>query len=95
MLLLELGIPVIFFQLLEKHNLKVQKKIAFPDHYEFSKTEIHKMNEECKKNNLELITTEKDYLRIKKYDFININYLKIKLEIPKKEELINSILNCK
>ena len=53
------------------------------------------MNEECKKNNLELITTEKDYLRIKKYDFININYLKIKLEIPKKEELINLILNCK
>ncbi len=90
-----IGNPSNFFQLLEKYNLKVHKKIAFPDHYEFSKTEIHKMNEECKKNNLELITTEKDYLRIKKYDFININYLKIKLEIPKKEELINLILNCK
>ena len=44
-----IGNPSNFFQLLEKHNLKVHKKIAFPDHYEFSKTEIHKMNEECKK----------------------------------------------
>tara|TARA_Y100000996_G_scaffold411412_1_gene395516 strand:- start:766 stop:1695 length:930 start_codon:yes stop_codon:yes gene_type:complete len=90
-----IGNPNNFFKLLEKHNLKVQKKIEFPDHYEFSKAEIRKMNEECIKNNLELITTEKDYLRIKKYNFTNINHLKIKLEIPKKEELINLILNCK
>ena len=90
-----IGNPNNFFKLLENHNLKVQKTIEFPDHYEFSRAEIQKMKDECIKNNCELITTEKDYLRIKKYNLTNINYLKIKLEIPKKEELINLILNCK
>tara|TARA_Y200000002_G_C22533385_1_gene600738 strand:- start:6 stop:935 length:930 start_codon:yes stop_codon:yes gene_type:complete len=90
-----IGNPSNFFKLLKNHNLKVQKTIEFPDHYEFSRAEIQKMNDECINNNCELITTEKDYLRIKKYNFTNINHLKIKLEIPKKEELINLILNCK
>ena len=47
----------------------------------------------CNKERLELITTEKDYFRIKKYGFKNIKFLKIKLEIKKKNELINQILN--
>ena len=36
--------------------------------------------------------TEKDYLRIKDYNMDNINFLKIKTNIKKKEKLIKEIL---
>ena len=88
-----IGNPENFFKILTENNINLYKKIAFPDHYEFSKLEIKKMIDICNKERLELITTEKDYFRIKKYGFKNIKFLKIKLEIKKKNELINQILN--
>ena len=88
-----IGNPSNFFKLLGDNNLNVQTKLAFPDHYKFSKSEIKKIVDESFKNNLELITTEKDYFRIKHYGFKNIKFLKIKLEILEKDKLINQILN--
>ena len=71
----------------------MHKKLSFPDHYKFSKSEIQKMIDESLKTNLELVTTEKDYFRIKHYGFQHIKFLKIKLEILEKDKLINQILN--
>ncbi|MBD1150477.1 tetraacyldisaccharide 4'-kinase [Pelagibacterales bacterium SAG-MED29] len=88
-----IGNPSNFFKLLGDNNLNVQTKLAFPDHYKFSKSEIQKIVDESFKNNLELVTTEKDYFRIKHYGFKNIKFLKIKLEILEKDKLINQILN--
>ena len=88
-----IGNPNNFFELLSKNNLVVQKKLTFPDHYQFSKSEIQKMIDESLEYNLELITTEKDYFRISEHGFKNIKYLKIKLEIFEKDKLINEILN--
>ena len=36
--------------------------------------------------------TEKDYFRIKNFNLKEINYLKVKLEIEKKEKFIKKIL---
>ena len=88
-----IGNPNNFFNLLSESNLNLEKKLAFPDHYKFSKIEIQKMVEDSLKNNLELITTEKDYFRIKDYGFKNIKYIKIKLEISKKDKFITQILD--
>ena len=89
-----IGNPNNFFKLLTENNLSVHKKVSFPDHYKFSKSEIQKMIDESLKNNFQLITTEKDYFRIKSYGFKNIKFLKITLEILEKDKLINQILNC-
>ena len=89
-----IGNPNNFFKLLNENNLDVRKQLTFPDHYEFSKSEIQKMIDESLKNNLELITTEKDYFRIKSYGFKYIKFIKLKLEILEKDKLINQILNC-
>jgi len=89
-----IGSPTNFFKLLKENNLNVYKKLEFPDHYQFSKLEIQKMIDESKKNNLELVTTEKDYFRIKNYGSKYIKFIKIKLEILEKDKLINEILNC-
>ena len=88
-----IGNPSNFFKLLSDNNLNVQKKLSFPDHYKFSKPEIQKMIDEALNNNLELVTTEKDYFRIKHYGFKYIKFLKVKLEILEKDKLINQILN--
>tara|TARA_B100001996_G_scaffold379821_1_gene366174 strand:- start:1728 stop:2657 length:930 start_codon:yes stop_codon:yes gene_type:complete len=88
-----IGNPDNFFKLLSENNLNLEKKLAFPDHYKFSKLEIQKMLDDSLKNNLELITTEKDYFRIKDYGIKNIKYIKIKLEISGKDKFVNQILN--
>ena len=90
-----IGEPSNFFKLLDENNLEIQKKIEFPDHYKFTKSDIKKMKDEALKNNCELITTEKDYFRIKDYGLEKINFVKIKLEIYEKEKFINQILSCK
>ena len=86
-----IGNPNNFFELLSEYNLDVQKKISFPDHYNFTVNEIKKMTEIASKNNFELITTEKDFYRIKDYNFKNIKYLKLDLIIKEKNKLISEI----
>ena len=88
-----IGNPANFFDLLVNNNLDLRKKLEFPDHYEFKKTEIEKMIKESSKNGYDIITTEKDFLRIKKFGFKNISFLKLKLEILEKEKMIKNILN--
>ena len=51
------------------------------------------MIDESAKNKLELVTTEKDYFRIKHHGFKKVKFLKIKLEILEKDKLINQILS--
>lgn len=88
-----IGNPDNFFSLLEENNLRIEKKIAFPDHYQFNKSDIQKLLNESLANNLDLITTEKDYFRIKKYAIKEIKYIKLKLEIFQKNEFLNQIKN--
>ena len=45
----------------------------------------------AKKNDFELITTEKDFYRIKDYNFKKIKYLKLDLIIKEKNKLISEI----
>ena len=86
-----IGNPENFFNLLLENDLKISKKFIFPDHYEFNKTEFLSIVKQAEENNCKIITTEKDYHRIKKYNFDGIEYLKLKLEIDNKDKLINQI----
>ena len=88
-----IGNPNNFFELLTEYNLNVQKKISFPDHYNFTANEIEKMIEIASKNDFEIITTEKDFYRIKDYNFKKINYLKLELMIKEKNKLISDIVS--
>ena len=88
-----IGNPKNFFKLLKDNGLKISEEISFPDHYNYKKNEIENLILQAKEKGLKLITTEKDYFRIKDYGFKNIKFLKIKLEISEKDKLINLILN--
>jgi tetraacyldisaccharide 4'-kinase len=87
-----IGNPNNFFELLLKNNLIVKKKLIYPDHYNFSKKEISNIVEEAKINNYQIITTEKDYLRIKDFKYDEIKYLKVSLDIKDKKKLLEVIL---
>ena len=87
-----IGNPENFYKVLSDYGLKVEKKISFPDHYKFKNAELNNIVLEAKKNNYQIITTEKDYFRIKHLSIDEINYLKVELKIEKEKELISNIL---
>ena len=76
-----LGNPKEFENTLKKYKFKVKEKLIFPDHYNFSNSEINKIKKKAEINKLVIITTEKDYLKLNKKNKKNINFLKIKIEI--------------
>ena len=86
-----IGNPENFFKLLKENNLRVEKEISFPDHYEFTKKEMQNICEKAKKENLQVVMTEKDYFKVKKYNFNEIKYLKISIEIKEKDKFFNKI----
>lgn len=81
-----IGNPENFFKLLEKNGCNVVRKIFFPDHYPYKKKELEEVIEIAKKDNLEVITTEKDYHRIEKMGLGSFKFLKLKLEIENKKK---------
>ena len=82
-----IGNPHEFEQTLIKYKFNVSKKIIFPDHHKFSNINLKKLNYYASKDNLTLITTEKDFFRLNKAQRKNIKFLKIKLEIRNREKL--------
>jgi len=87
-----IGNPENFFKLIEQNNLKIQKKIIFPDHYNFNENEILKIIDFANERKYKLIMTEKDYFKINKFQIKDINYLKVTLEIFEKEKFFKKIM---
>ena len=86
-----IGNPENFFKLIEKNKLKLEKKIIFPDHYEFSKNEIQNIVDEATSKNCQIIMTEKDYFKVKHFKIRKIKFLKVLLKIDNQKKLLNKI----
>ncbi len=82
-----------FFDTLKNKGYNVIKKKSFPDHHKFTRKDLERLLDNAKKENLSLITTEKDYVRIPKDYRKNIHCFKIKLEMPNVEKLIGKLIN--
>ena len=89
-----IGNPSNFFNLLEKNNLSVAKKISFPDHYSYSVKELNELVDISIRNNLKIITTEKDYFRIEQHKIPQIEYLSVELEIDNKDKFYREVIKC-
>ncbi len=81
-----IGNPKNFEFLLKKNKFKILKNLEFPDHYNFKDEDVRKINLLAKKNNSKLLTTEKDFLRLKKNQRSNIKKMNIKLKINNKKK---------
>ena len=87
-----IGNPENFFSLLENYNLKVIEKMSFPDHYQFTSSDLKFIISKAKKQDAVLITTEKDYFRIKNLKIDEIKYVELKLQIQNKEKFLKSVI---
>ena len=61
-----IGNPLGFAQTLNKYGIKSESNLIYPDHYEYSETEIIKIKKLANEKNLKILTTEKDFYRIPK-----------------------------
>ncbi len=80
-----------FFNLLKKNNFKIIKKFNFPDHYKPMDNEINKIIKFSKENNAEIITTEKDFLRLDKKFQDKIKFLEVKIKMYNYNKFYNYI----
>ena len=88
-----IGNPHEFEQTLIKYKFDINRKIIFPDHHKFTNIDLKKLKDCAKKENLTLVTTEKDFFRLNKIQRKNIKFLKIKLEIKDKIKLKKILLS--
>ena len=80
-----------FKKTLIENKFKVVKEIIYPEHYQYKKKDIEKIKGLAKKMNAKIITSEKDYVKVKMFDNKNIKFLKINLKIKNKDKLFNFI----
>ena len=87
-----IGNPHEFENTLIKNKFKIEEKVTFPDHYEYKDKDLKNIRDLAKKKKLDIITTEKDFLRLKKRQKKNIKFLIVKLDISKKSKLKKILL---
>tara|TARA_Y100001970_G_scaffold292024_1_gene431575 strand:+ start:2126 stop:3052 length:927 start_codon:yes stop_codon:yes gene_type:complete len=81
-----------FVSMLKNHGLKILKDLEFPDHFQFRKNDIDKIIKQADDLNCEIITTEKDYLRLENLTFKKIRFIRSQIKILDEEKFLNVIL---
>ena len=76
-----IGNPHEFENTLKKFKFKIKEKFIYPDHYKMPDKTINILKDIANKNKFNIITTEKDFLRLTKKQQKGINFLKVKLKI--------------
>jgi tetraacyldisaccharide 4'-kinase len=88
-----IGRPEKFFDSVEESGARIVEKISYSDHHQYKKSEIEKMIGLAKKNNLTLVTTKKDWVRLDPIHQKQINYLQIKIEFEDGNYLKDRLIN--
>tara|TARA_B100001142_G_C14291915_1_gene639339 strand:- start:264 stop:1196 length:933 start_codon:yes stop_codon:yes gene_type:complete len=83
-----IGNPATFKKTLMQNKIKIVKSMVFPDHYQYTNNDIKKIKKLAKDLKTNILTTEKDFMRIKN-NKQGIDYLKVNLLIKEKKNLIN------
>ncbi len=84
-----IGNPENFFKLLEDNNLIIEKKVIYPDHYQFTIKEFQNIVKEAENKNLKIIMTEKDFFKIENLKLAKNSFLKISLRIKNESDFLN------
>ena len=86
-----IGNPENFKQTLVDNNITITKEIIFPDHHSYTQKDLDYVRFQATNNNSKIITTEKDYMKIKSFKNDDIKYLKIELDIKNEDKLIECL----
>ena len=81
-----IGNPHTFSDTLKSLKIKFNDYIKFPDHYDYKESDLQQLKDLAKSKNCELLTTEKDYLRIRKSFRKRINFLQVELSVNQEKK---------
>jgi tetraacyldisaccharide 4'-kinase len=84
-----IGNPECFKETLIKNKFNIIKEIIFPDHYNYTQNDIDKIKLQAENLDANIITTEKDFVKINADKNNNIKFLKVEIEIKNEGQLIN------
>ena len=88
-----IGNPSDFKDILIQNKFDVVREMIFPDHYEYGPNDFKRILDKAKIGNLRIITTEKDYMKVRDKIKKEIDFLSIDLIIQNEDKLINLINN--
>jgi tetraacyldisaccharide 4'-kinase len=83
-----IGNPHSFAKILKQSKIKIVDKIIFPDHHSYSNQDFNFILNKANQNNAEIITTEKDYVKVPKKLQKRIKFLRVNLIIHNEKKLI-------
>ena len=78
-----------FVSMLKNNGLNIIKDLEFPDHYNYSDQIIYDITSQAKKLNCTILTTEKDFLRLKGNNSNEIKFIKSELKINNENDFLN------
>ena len=78
--------------MLKNNGLKIIKDIEFPDHYEYTETDINNILIEAKNLECQIITTEKDYFRLRNNNLDKFKIIKSELKIIDEDNFVKSLI---
>ena len=81
-----------FVSMIGNYGLNIIKDLEFPDHYQYTQNDINQILFEANNLSCQIITTEKDYYRLRDLKNEKIKYLKSELKIINEEKLISLII---
>ncbi len=84
-----LAYPEKFFSLLTENKVEVIKKVSFADHYPYKDKDLENICKIADENNLEIVTTKKDWVKFTPKYRKQISYLDIEL-VFEDEEIIKA-----
>ena len=84
-----IGNPSDFKDMLLENKFKIVKEMIFTDHYKYNFRDFEKIKDNAKNENLKIITTEKDYMKIPEIFRKQIDFIAIDLVIQNEKEFIN------
>ena len=84
-----IGNPDNFKETVINNKLNIVKEIIFPDHYQYTAKDIDNIISHAKELDAQILTTEKDYMKINSNKDNDIKFLKIELVIKNEQKLID------
>ena len=88
-----IGNPSDFKDILLENKFDVRKELIFSDHYKYSLNDFEKIKINAKNENLKILTTEKDYMKIPEKFKKEIDFIAIDLIIQNEEKFIELLNN--
>ena len=83
-----IGNPMNFKEILRKNKFNIVKEMIFPDHYNYKSQDLKNIKKQAKKLNADIITTEKDFVKLSKRDQKKIKFMKIEINFINEKNFV-------